>query len=167
VLARYIGIVPALLALSTCDPGWSYRVRSAGSITEGGTRWQVLSGPSDTSLRVSANQFTSSLTITLRVSNVSVVPLRVSPNGLHAYDKSGRELLGKPWGLLCERRGRAGREVLHAEEQTTLATGDACEIAAYFSAPVDAQVMAEVSLVYEGAIRSERLVPIRLTLEKM
>lgn len=165
--ARYVVGVAALLAFSACDPGWSYKVRSAGSLTEGGSAWQVLPGPGDTSLRVRANQFTTSLTITLQLSNVSPVPISVSPRGLRAFDKRGRELPGKPWALVCERRNRAGREVLPSDETATLAQGETCEVATYFSAPVDAKVMAEVSLVYDGAIRGEHVVPVRLVLEKI
>lgn len=134
---------------------------------EGRAAWQVLPGPGDTSLRVRANQFTSMLTITLQVSNLTAVPISVSPKGLHAFDKNGRELFGKPWPLVCERRNRPGREVLRSEEEATLAQGEACDIEAYFTAPVDAKVMAEVSLVYNGAVRGQRVVPIRLVLDKI
>lgn len=166
-LAKFVGIAATLLLLAACDPGWSYRVRSAGSPMGQGTRSQGVSGPRDTSLQVIASQFTSGLTITLRLSNLSASPIGVSPNGLRAFNKAGTELLGRSWSLVCERGNRSGREVLRSGEETTLATGDACEITAYFSAPVDAKVMAEVSLVYDGVRRAGQIVPIRVTLEQI
>jgi len=146
-MARLPLVLVAAL-LGACDPGGAYHV--PGGIPQG--RSYVLGATAQTSLLTHATWFTTSLDVTLAITNRGTTPLEVRPDAATASDREG----------LLERNGGQFRCANREGDSVTLGPGETCEIEMAFHVAVDKARLSKVTLAHAGVTRGGVAVPIHV-----
>lgn len=143
--------------LAGCDPLWGYRVTTPTAVAD--KSYYQLPGPSQTSLRVRASLFTSTLSTMLAIKNDGATTLTIHSDDVHVADRTGTELPRKDDrdALRCEG---------HPEDVIQLATGATCELRAELEVEPDASRLGTITMTLPGVTRDGAAVPISITFEK-
>jgi len=140
-----------------CDPGWHYKAVDGAPVPGKGLRYAVTTSAGLT-VRVAASVFTGTLTTDLEVTNDADEAFSVRPDALRALDSRGTNLIRSEHShsLRCDGQSDAA--------ETQLPKGGACRVRADWQVRPDLEVLKEVRLVFDGAVRGTQNCSIQVLL---